>query len=42
MYEGWKKGDTRHSLVNKQYISGIMKPKEITKLKGFSEMRCSF
>ena len=33
MYEGWKKGDTRHSLVNKQYISGIMKPKEIAKLR---------
>ena len=29
MYEGWKKEDPRHSLVNKQYIAGIMKPKEI-------------
>ena len=29
MYEGWKKDDPRHSLVNKQYIAGIMKPKEI-------------
>ena len=36
MYEGWKKDDPRHSLVNKQYIAGIMK------LKEFSEMRCSF
>lgn len=33
MYEGWKKGDVRHSLVNKQYIAGIMKPKEIAKLR---------
>ena len=33
MYEGWKKGDPRHSLVNKQYIAGIMKPKEIGKLR---------
>ena len=33
MYEGWKKGDSRHSLVNKQYIAGIMKPKEIRKLR---------
>ena len=33
MYEGWKKGDPRHSLVNKQYIAGIMKPKEISKLR---------
>ena len=32
MYEGWKKDDPRHSLVNKQYIAGIMKPKEIAKL----------
>ena len=33
MYEGWKKEDPRHSLVNKQYIAGIMKPKEIAKLR---------
>ena len=33
MYEGWKKDDVRHSLVNKQYIAGIMKPKEIAKLR---------
>lgn len=33
MYEGWKKDDRRHSLVNKQYIAGIMKPKEIAKLR---------
>ena len=28
MYEGWKKDDKRHPLINKQYIAGIMKPKE--------------
>ena len=33
MYEGWKKGDKRHPLVNKQYIAGIMKPKEIRELR---------
>ena len=33
MYEGWKKDDSRHALVNKQYIAGIMKPKEIKKLR---------
>ena len=33
MYEGWKKDDTRHALINKQYIAGIMKPKEIAKLR---------
>ena len=33
MYEGWKKDDKRHALVNKQYIAGIMKPKEIKKLR---------
>jgi len=33
MYEGWKKDDPRHSLINKQYIAGIMKPKEISKLR---------
>ncbi len=33
IYEGWKKGDSRHSLVNKQYIAGIMKPKEIRELR---------
>ena len=33
MYEGWKKDDPRHSLVNKQYIAGIMQPKEIAKLR---------
>ena len=33
MYEGWKKDDNRHSLVNKQYIAGIMKPKEMAKLR---------
>lgn len=33
MYEGWKKEDARHSLVNKQYIAGIMKPKEIAEIR---------
>lgn len=33
MYEGWKKDDPRHGLVNKQYMAGIMKPKEIKKLR---------
>lgn len=33
MYEGWKKDDPRHALVNKQYIAGIMKPKEMAKLR---------
>lgn len=33
MYEGWKKDDPRHTLVNKQYMAGIMKPKEIKKLR---------
>ena len=33
MYEGWKKDDKRHSLVNKQCIAGIMKPKEIKELR---------
>jgi len=33
MYEGWKKDDKRHSLVNKQCIAGIMKTKEIRELR---------
>ena len=33
IYEGWKKDDKRHPLVNKQYIAGIMKPKEIKELR---------
>ena len=33
MYEGWKKDDPRHSLINKQYIAGIMKPKEMAELR---------
>ncbi len=33
MYEGWKRDDKRHSLVNKQCIAGIMKPKEIKELR---------
>ena len=33
MYEGWKKGDSRHSLVNKKYMAGIMNPKTIRELR---------
>lgn len=33
MYEGWKKDDKRHRLVNKQCIAGIIKPKEIKELR---------
>ena len=33
MYEGWKKDDKRHPLINKQYIAGMMKPKEMKKLR---------
>ena len=33
MYEGWKKYDKRHSLVNKEYIAGIMKSKELKELR---------
>lgn len=33
MYEGWKKDDKRHPLINKQYMAGIMKPKEMAKLR---------
>ena len=33
MYEGWKKDDKRHPLINKQYIAGMMKPKELKKLR---------
>lgn len=33
MYEGWKRDDKRHALVNKQYIAGIMKPKEIKEIR---------
>ena len=33
MYEGWKKGDPRHSLVNKRYMAGIMNPKAIRELR---------
>ena len=32
-YEGWKKGDSRHSLVNKKYIAGIMTPQEMSKIR---------
>lgn len=33
MYEGWKKDSSRHELVNKQYMSGIMEAKESLKLQ---------
>ena len=33
MYEGCRKGDKRHRLVNKKAIAGIMKPKEISELR---------
>ena len=33
MYEGWKKDDKRYRLINKQYIAGMMKQKEIRKLR---------
>lgn len=33
MYEGCKKDDKRHSLVNKQCIAGIMKPKKIKEIR---------
>ncbi len=33
MYEGCKKGDKRHTLIGKEYIAGIMKPREISKLR---------
>lgn len=33
MYEGWQKGDKRHSLVNKRYMAGIMSPKRIKELR---------
>lgn len=32
-YEGWKKDDNRHELVNKQYITGFMSPSDIKKLR---------
>ena len=33
MYEGWKKGDKRHPLVNKTYTAGIMEAKELKKIR---------
>ncbi len=33
MYEGWKKDDKRHNLVNKKAMAGIMKPKYIRELR---------
>lgn len=32
-YEGWKKGDERHPLVNKTYIAGMMSSKKLEKLR---------
>lgn len=32
-YEGWKKEDERHSLVNKAYIAGMMSSKKLEKLR---------
>jgi hypothetical protein len=33
MYEGWEKGDKRHTLVNKRCIAGIMSPQRIKELR---------
>ena len=33
MYEGWKEGDNRHSLINKTYTAGIIKSKDLKKLR---------
>ncbi len=33
MYEGWKEGDNRHSLMNKTYTAGIMEAKELKKIR---------
>lgn len=33
MYEGWKKDDKRHSLVNKSYIAGMMTVDKLKKLR---------
>lgn len=33
MYEGWTKDNKRHSLVNKEYISGFMTPKTLEKIR---------
>lgn len=32
-YEGWKKDSTRHELVNKQIIAGMMTPQRLKKLR---------
>lgn len=32
-YEGWKKEDTRHRLVNKTYIAGMMSSKKLEKIR---------
>lgn len=32
-YEGWKKDDKRHSLVNKMYIAGFMTSSELKKIR---------
>ena len=33
MYEGWKKDDERHSLVNKTYIAGFMTSNELRQIR---------
>jgi len=33
MYEGWKKGDNRHSLINKVYTSRIIAAKELKQIR---------
>ena len=32
-YEGWKKDDERHTLVNKSYIAGMMSSKKLEKIR---------
>ena len=32
-YEGWKKNDERHTLVNKSYIAGMMSSKKLEKIR---------
>ena len=32
-YEGWKKGDKRHALVNKTYITGMMSSKKLERIR---------
>ena len=32
-YEGWKKSDKRHTLVNKRYITGMMSSRKMKKIR---------